>query len=83
MYSCKEASRIASDSLDRKLTWSEWVNMKLHLAMCRLCRNFDQNIRFINTIMKRRRKTLEKTRLSSQQKETLTKNVVDAIKQED
>jgi len=83
MYSCKEASRISSDALDRKLTWSEWFNMKLHLSMCGMCRNYTQNIRFIDTVVKRRRKTLEKNELSNQQKEALTKNIVDAIEQSD
>jgi len=83
MYSCKEASRVASDSLDRKLAWSERFNLKLHLAMCSMCRSFDQNIRFIDTIVKRQRQTLEKNELSSQQKEALTNKVVDAIQQED
>ncbi|RMH52284.1 MAG: zf-HC2 domain-containing protein [Zetaproteobacteria bacterium] len=35
---CRQASRLASDRLDRRLRWGERVRLGLHLAMCGLCR---------------------------------------------
>lgn len=47
MYSCKKASEMVSNALDRNLKLSEWLNLKMHLSMCSKCRNFSQNIRII------------------------------------
>lgn len=53
MYSCKEASRIASDALDRRISIIEWTNLRLHLSLCRNCRDFEQNIRIIHKTLER------------------------------
>lgn len=45
MLTCKEASRLASESLDRKLTWRQRIKLWMHLAMCRLCFGFAKDIR--------------------------------------
>lgn len=83
MYSCKQASQIASDALDRKLTWGEWINLKLHLAMCGMCRNFSNNIRLIDVIMARRRAELKNSSLSAKQKKEVTKNILSTIEKEE
>ena len=45
MLTCKEASRLASESLDRKLTWRQQIKLWMHLAICRLCFGFAKDIR--------------------------------------
>ncbi len=35
---CEESDRLMSDSLDRRLTWSERTALKGHVAVCRGCR---------------------------------------------
>jgi hypothetical protein len=52
MYSCRQASRIASDGLDRKLTVKEWIHLKMHLFVCSMCRNFEQNLRMLERAMR-------------------------------
>ncbi|TAM20650.1 MAG: zf-HC2 domain-containing protein [Pandoraea sp.] len=47
MLSCKEATRLASKSLDEALTSSERANYRFHLMMCPGCRHFRQNLRFL------------------------------------
>ena len=37
MFSCKEASRLYSESLDRRLSLWERLSLRFHLVMCRLC----------------------------------------------
>lgn len=83
MYSCKQASQIASDALDRKLTLGEWINLKLHLAMCGMCRNFNNNIRLIEAIMARRRAKPENPVLSPEQKKEVAKNILSTIEKEE
>ncbi len=35
---CEEADRLMSDSLDRRLAWSEQVALQGHMIVCRACR---------------------------------------------
>ena len=44
MLSCKQASQIISQSLDRKLTTGERFNLKLHLLICKYCKYFSQQL---------------------------------------
>ncbi len=47
MLSCKEATRLLSASQDRELTLFERLRLRLHLAMCRGCANFDRQMKFL------------------------------------
>ena len=37
MFSCKEAARLSSEAMERKLSFWERLSLRFHLAMCRLC----------------------------------------------
>lgn len=52
MLNCKEATRLASKSLDEDLTLAEKANFTFHLMMCSGCRHFQQNIRFLQQVGK-------------------------------
>jgi hypothetical protein len=43
--SCKEASRLLSQSMDRELTVGEHARLRLHLALCDACRNFNRQLK--------------------------------------
>jgi len=53
MLSCKEATRMMSEAQDRPLTVGERVNLELHLAMCKGCRNFKQQMSFLREACRR------------------------------
>lgn len=75
MYSCKEASEIISTALERKLTLSEWLNLKMHLSLCSKCRNYSQNIRVIEDILQRLRgQGQDEVRLSDADREIILQN---------
>ena len=40
MLSCKQASRLISQSLDRPLSWRERFSLRLHLVLCDMCTQF-------------------------------------------
>ena len=42
--SCKEASRLLSQSMDRELSLGEQARLRLHLALCDACRNFNRQL---------------------------------------
>lgn len=44
MLNCYEASQLISQSLDRPLSFSERLQLKVHLLMCDACRRFKQQL---------------------------------------
>ena len=51
MLNCKEVSSLLSDRLDRKLTFMERVNLRLHLAMCAACSRVERQLEFVRAAM--------------------------------
>jgi predicted anti-sigma-YlaC factor YlaD len=43
--SCKEASRLLSQSLERKMSVGELARLRLHLTLCDACRNFERQLK--------------------------------------
>lgn len=48
--SCEEASRLASESLDRPLTRSERWGLRFHTLLCRSCRHLLRQLQLLRTI---------------------------------
>lgn len=48
MKNCKEISFLLSESMDRPLTWRERWGVRVHLAMCRHCSRFEQQVHFLH-----------------------------------
>jgi len=44
MLDCKHASRLVSQSMDRKLSMRERLGLRLHLLMCDACTQFSRQI---------------------------------------
>jgi hypothetical protein len=47
MLSCKETTRLLSQGEDRDLAFGERVALRLHLAICKGCRNVNAQFRFL------------------------------------
>jgi len=47
MMSCKEVSRLVSQGLDRRLGFGERVALRMHLAICEGCGNFERQLRIL------------------------------------
>jgi hypothetical protein len=46
---CLEATRLQSQALERALTLRERIGLKLHLALCRWCKRYGKQIRFLRS----------------------------------
>jgi hypothetical protein len=44
MLSCREVTRLVSESLDRELSLRQRVSTKMHLMMCRLCSRYNKQL---------------------------------------
>lgn len=53
MLSCKEVTRLLSESHDRPLRISERLALEMHLAMCQGCTNFKKQMRFLREACRR------------------------------
>jgi len=75
MISCREASRLMSEKMDRGLGLAERLSLGLHLAMCRGCSMIAKQITGLRKLFRLyRRIALKKNlrdRLSPEQKEQI------------
>ena len=53
MISCKEASRLMSQAMDRRLSLWQRVRLRFHLAICDACANFNRQMRFLRRAITR------------------------------
>ncbi len=47
MLSCKEATRLMSQSLERPLTLGERVGLRVHMMICVGCRRAERQFKFL------------------------------------
>jgi predicted anti-sigma-YlaC factor YlaD len=50
MMNCKEATRLLSESQDHTLSIKERISLKLHVSMCKGCRNFGHQMQYLRKI---------------------------------
>jgi hypothetical protein len=53
MLTCKEASRLVSESLDRRLRLTELIGLRVHLLICEACARFAAQMRFLRRVCAR------------------------------
>jgi len=49
---CKEASRLISEGMDRRLSLSEKIVLRLHVRICDACARFTRQIGFLRRALK-------------------------------
>lgn len=59
MLTCKHASQLISQSLDRRLSWWERINLRLHLTLCDVCTRFQSQLQQLRIAVKRLSKGIE------------------------
>ena len=47
MPTCRDASSLQSQALDRSLSWPKRFGLRLHLLVCQWCRRYGKQIRFL------------------------------------
>ena len=52
---CKEASRLISQSMDRKLTVAQRSALRLHLSVCEACSRFGAQLSSLRAAMRKYR----------------------------
>ncbi|MBL8450500.1 MAG: zf-HC2 domain-containing protein [Dechloromonas sp.] len=52
MLSCKEATRLASQAMERPLTLAESIGLRMHQVICAGCRRAEKQFRFLRDAAK-------------------------------
>ena len=59
MLDCKQTSQLISQSLDRSLTLRERFALRLHLFVCKYCKQFSQHLQTIRVALKQMTSSIE------------------------
>ena len=50
MMSCQDAAKLISEQKDHPLSFGQRLGLKMHLAMCALCRGYQKNLEVLSSI---------------------------------
>lgn len=53
LATCKEATRLLSEGMDRHLTLGERTRLRLHLMICKACTNTNVQLDFMRKAMRK------------------------------
>ena len=53
MLSCKDMTKLISDSLESKITLLQRMELRLHIMMCGMCRKFRRNAIALSMLVRR------------------------------
>lgn len=59
IFSCREASRLASTAVDQPLSFVRRVELRMHLSMCAACRAYRRQINAIDRLVRGRTARIE------------------------
>lgn len=79
MLSCKQASQLISQSLDRRLTWGERFALRFHLMICDVCKRFklqlDLMVRAVRTL-RQQTEVDERIKLTAEARQRISRQLV-------
>lgn len=71
---CEQSTRIVSDSLDRHLTFTERLAVRLHYIGCMSCRRFRKQIEFVrDSVQERETREIKTDGMSEDAKDRIRK----------
>jgi len=82
VLTCKEASKIVSESMERPLSLHERWSLRLHLWMCGNCRRFSRQMHLLRKTMRswvhRQDEANQKSNLSPDARERIRKAIAES-----
>lgn len=86
MLNCKQTSELVSQSLDKRLSWRDRIQVKIHLFICKNCARFHQQMIAIkSSLINMRTKTENNTdiQLSESSKVRMLQNIQQVAEKND
>lgn len=81
MLNCKQASELISQSLDEPISFSDKLQLKFHLLICKYCKRFSRQMHTIRAAMSELRSKIEAD-TSIKLSEDAKKRILDEINKE-
>ena len=75
MITCDKVSYLVEKNELEKLTFKEKINLKLHKAICKCCKNYESDSKVLSRLLKRLKHPNSKMCLSQEEKEVMNKNL--------
>jgi hypothetical protein len=78
MYNCEKAQRLTIKKQESKLTPYEYLQYRIHMQYCLVCRKFEQFSALLNQFLQRGRQGLEDqppNKLSPEEKKELQRKI--------
>ncbi len=76
MLSCKEATQLVSEGLDRELSFWQRMSLRLHVLMCRACSRYTRQVKALDEAVSKH----YRGDLTVQEPERLPDNALNRIK---
>jgi hypothetical protein len=83
MLTCKDVSKLVSESLDRKLPLRQRMAVRLHIMMCRMCRAYQKQTLLLRNAVKAYAHSLDKGDSSESLPEDAAHRIKKALKTEE
>jgi hypothetical protein len=77
---CREASRAQSEAMDHPLPPAKAAGLRLHLLICRWCRRYGRQIRFLRDASQRQETPKDSPKLLSQEARERMKKLLQSDK---
>ncbi len=74
MPSCKDISRLVSESMERRLSWRKRAGIRFHLLMCRHCSRYQKQLILLQKLLRTQSESLtvsSQAKLNDKAKEKL------------
>jgi hypothetical protein len=78
LLSCRDASRLQSEALDGELSFSKRFGLSLHVLICKWCRRYGKQIRFLRNAAQEHPENLSEAvpqRLSQEARERIKRRL--------
>lgn len=75
MLTCKDISKLISESFDRELPLRERMGIKFHLMMCSLCRTYNRQMLALRNSLHRLSDAVPPEHLSPEARERIKKSL--------
>jgi len=81
MLSCKDVTKLVSESMDRSLPFGKRIGVRLHLLICKFCARYERQLLLVRETVRRLAATVEAPgepsgeTLSEEAKERIRKSI--------
>ncbi len=79
MIQCEKATELIDKRSASGISFSEWLRLKLHTAMCDACRNYQKQSKFLDKILNKKLKESEESGKNISSNEDLKKRIISKL----